>query len=427
MNRSRSKVLYKQALRHMVGGVNSPVRAFRSVGGNPVFMRSGAGSRIVDADGNAYVDYCMSWGALVLGHAFPAVVKAVRAAAGDGTSFGASTAAEVELARMICDAVPSMRKVRLVSSGTEAAMSAIRLARGFTGRNKIIKFDGCYHGHSDSVLVKAGSGAETLGIPDSLGVPLGVSRDTIVCPYNDIDAVAAAVKRYHKDIAGIIVEPVAANMGVVLPTPGFLLSLRELTAKHKIVLIFDEVICGFRFTYGGVQSLFCVEPDLTCFGKIIGGGMPLAAYGGRADIMDMLAPSGGVYQAGTLSGNPVAVAAGIAALHELKKRDYIKLNGMAIQMCQVMEDICKRHRVSAVINRAGSMFTVFFTGRRVADLAGAKTSNTGIYAKFFNRMLDRGVYLPPSQFEANFLSFSHSDNDFKATIQAFSGAVAGLK
>ncbi len=411
----------------MVGGVNSPVRAFRSVGGNPVFMRSGAGSRIVDADGNAYVDYCMSWGALVLGHAFPAVVKAVRAAAGDGTSFGASTAAEVELARMICDAVPSMRKVRLVSSGTEAAMSAIRLARGFTGRNKIIKFDGCYHGHSDSVLVKAGSGAETLGIPDSLGVPLGVSRDTIVCPYNDIDAVAAAVKRYHKDIAGIIVEPVAANMGVVLPTPGFLLSLRELTAKHKIVLIFDEVICGFRFTYGGVQSLFCVEPDLTCFGKIIGGGMPLAAYGGRADIMDMLAPSGGVYQAGTLSGNPVAVAAGIAALHELKKRDYIKLNGMAIQMCQVMEDICKRHRVSAVINRAGSMFTVFFTGRRVADLAGAKTSNTGIYAKFFNRMLDRGVYLPPSQFEANFLSFSHSDNDFKATIQAFSGAVAGLK
>lgn len=427
MNRSRSKVLYKKALRHMVGGVNSPVRAFRSVGGNPVFMRSGAGSRIVDADGNAYVDYCMSWGALVLGHAFPAVVKAVRAAAGDGTSFGASTAAEVELARMICDAVPSMRKVRLVSSGTEAAMSAIRLARGFTGRNKIIKFDGCYHGHSDSVLVKAGSGAETLGIPDSLGVPLGVSRDTIVCPYNDIDAVAAAVKRYHKDIAGIIVEPVAANMGVVLPTPGFLLSLRELTAKHKIVLIFDEVICGFRFTYGGVQSLFCVEPDLTCFGKIIGGGMPLAAYGGRADIMDMLAPSGGVYQAGTLSGNPVAVAAGIAALHELKKRDYIKLNGMAIQMCQVMEDICKRHRVSAVINRAGSMFTVFFTGRRVADLAGAKTSNTGIYAKFFNRMLDRGVYLPPSQFEANFLSFSHSDNDFKATIQAFSGAVAGLK
>jgi len=427
VNRSRSKVLYKKALRHMVGGVNSPVRAFRSVGGNPVFMRSGAGSRIVDADGNAYVDYCMSWGALVLGHAFPAVVKAVRAAAGDGTSFGASTAAEVELARMICDAVPSMRKVRLVSSGTEAAMSAIRLARGFTGRNKIIKFDGCYHGHSDSVLVKAGSGAETLGIPDSLGVPLGVSRDTIVCPYNDIDAVAAAVKRYHKDIAGIIVEPVAANMGGVLPTPGFLLSLRELTAKHKIVLIFDEVICGFRFTYGGVQSLFCVEPDLTCFGKIIGGGMPLAAYGGRADIMDMLAPSGGVYQAGTLSGNPVAVAAGIAALHELKKRDYIKLNGMAIQMCQVMEDICKRHRVSAVINRAGSMFTVFFTGRRVADLAGAKTSNTGIYAKFFNRMLDRGVYLPPSQFEANFLSFSHSDNDFKATIQAFSGAVAGLK
>jgi glutamate-1-semialdehyde 2,1-aminomutase len=411
----------------MTGGVNSPVRAFKSVGGNPVFMRSGLGSGIIDADGNTYVDYCMSWGALILGHAFPAVVKAVRAASGGGTSFGASTSAEVELAGMICDAVPSIRKVRLVNSGTEAVMSAIRLARGFTGRNKIIKFEGCYHGHSDSVLVKAGSGAATLGIPDSLGVPSGVSRDTIVCPYNDLDAVTAAVKRYHKDIAAIIVEPVAANMGVVLPTPGFLLSLRELTAKHKIVLIFDEVICGFRFTYGGVQSLFCVAPDLTCLGKIIGGGMPLAAYGGRADIMDMLAPSGGVYQAGTLSGNPVAVFAGIATLKELKKRDYVKLNGMAIQMCQVMEDICKRHRISAVINRAGSMFTIFFTGRRVLDLASAKTSNTRIYGKFFNRMLDRGIYLPPSQFEANFLSFAHSDNDFKATIQAFDKALSGLK
>jgi glutamate-1-semialdehyde 2,1-aminomutase len=298
-------------------------------------------------------------------------------------------------------------------------MSAIRLARGFTGKDKIIKFEGCYHGHSDSLLVKAGSGAATFGVPDSSGVTKGVSRDTIVCAYNDIDSVRRVISSKHKEIAAVIVEPVAANMGVVLPNPGFLPALRELTQRHNIVLIFDEVICGFRFTFGAVSSLFGVTPDLTCLGKIIGGGLPLAAYGGKKEIMDCLSPLGGVYQAGTLSGNPIAVAAGLAAMKELKNKDYIKLNAMAIEMCQVMEDICRRKRIPCTINRAGSMFTAFMTGKKVVDYSSAKLSDTRAYAKIFRAMLANGVYTAPSQFEANFLSFAHTDEDFKKTVIAF--------
>jgi glutamate-1-semialdehyde 2,1-aminomutase len=302
-------------------------------------------------------------------------------------------------------------------------MSAIRLARGFTGKDKIVKFEGCYHGHSDGLLVKAGSGAATFGVPDSLGVAAGVSRDTIVCAYNDIDAFTGIIRSKHKEIAAVIVEPVAANMGVILPDPGFLSALRAVTQKYGILLIFDEVICGFRFTFGGVQSLFGITPDLTCLGKIIGGGMPIAAYGGRKEIMDHLSPMGGVYQAGTLSGNPVAVAAGLATLKALKLKNYIALNAMAIELCQVMEDVVKRNRLSCTINRAGSMFTVFFTGTRVVDYKTAKTSDTRAYARVFRSMLARGIYTAPSQFEANFLSFSHTDTDFKKTIMAFARAV----
>lgn len=413
---ARSRELYGRACESMVGGVNSPVRAFKSVGGDPVFVKKGSGSRIVDADGNRYVDYCMSWGALILGHAYPSVVKAVCRAAAHGMSFGASTENEIKLAEALRQAVPSMEKVRLVNSGTEAVMSAIRLARGFTGKDKIIKFAGCYHGHSDGMLVKAGSGAATLGVPDSDGVPAGITGNTIVCPYNDIDSVHDAVKAAGDKIAAVIIEPVAANMGVVLPNPGFLLSLRELTAKNGILLIFDEVISGFRFTYGGVQGLFGVVPDLTCLGKIIGGGMPLAAYGGKKEIMDCLSPLGGVYQAGTLSGNPVAVSAGLAVLDELKSSDYVKLNSSAIELCQVMDEIFKSRKIDCVINRAGSMFTVFFSKERVYDLAGAKASDTKAFGGYFRSMLSQGVYIAPSQFEANFLSFAHTDADFKKTI-----------
>ncbi|MDD4941278.1 MAG: glutamate-1-semialdehyde 2,1-aminomutase [Candidatus Omnitrophica bacterium] len=418
----QSKGLYERACEVLVGGVNSPVRAFGAVGGGPVFMKQGSGSHLVDADNDRYVDYCMSWGALVLGHAYPSIVEAVRKAAGRGMSFGAPTGNETLFAQILCRAVPSMERIRLVNSGTEAAMSAIRLARGATGKDKVLKFEGCYHGHSDSLLVKAGSGAATFGVPDSLGVTAGTSRDTIVCAYNDIDAVSRIVRSKHKEIAAVIVEPVAANMGVILPDPGFLAALREVTRTYGIVLIFDEVISGFRFTYGGVQSLFGIEPDLTCLGKIIGGGMPLAAYGGRKEIMDHLSPAGKVYQAGTLSGNPVAVAAGIAVLKALRDKDYTRLNADTTELCRVLEDILKRSGVRAVINRAGSMFTVFFTGARVRDYASARSSDTKAYARFFRGMLENGIYTAPSQFEANFFSFAHTEQDLKKTIMAAASA-----
>jgi len=423
MKFDRSAGLFKQANRYLVGGVNSPVRAFKAVGGGPLYINKAKGSKIYDVDGNRYIDYVMSWGALILGHAHICVLKTIKQAVNSGMSFGAPTENETKLAKIISVAIPSIEKIRLVNSGTEATMSAIRLSRGYTGKNKIIKFEGCYHGHCDSLLVKAGSGAATFGIPDSLGVPESLSKDTIVLPYNDIDAVSRIVKERHKDIACVIVEPVAANMGVVLPKIGFLANLRELTAKYKIVLIFDEVICGFRFTFGGVQSLYGIKPDLTCLGKIIGGGMPLAAYGGRKEIMDKLSPLGGVYQAGTLSGNPVSVSAGIATLELLSQMDYCKLNNMTTRLCDDLRFELKRNNLQFTINRAGSIFTLFFTKEKVSDFRSAKFSDTKKYSRYFWSMLRNGINLPPSQFEANFVSFAHSEQDLKATLKAFKKAL----
>jgi len=419
METGRSRKLFREAQKYLVGGVNSPVRAYKAVGMEPLFIERGKGPVIYDADGNAYIDLVMSWGALILGHAHPAIVKAIRSAVKKGSSFGAPTQGETELAGVICRAIPSIEKVRLVNSGTEAAMSAIRLARGFTGKEKVIKFAGCYHGHCDSLLVKAGSGAATFGRPDSLGVPRDLSRQTIVLAYNDIDSVKEAVRRGHKNIACVIVEPVAANMGVVMPDPGFIAGLRELTKKYNIVLIFDEVISGFRFTFGGAQDLFGIKPDLTCLGKIIGGGLPLAAYGGRKEIMDKLSPLGGVYQAGTLSGNPLAVAAGLAVLKELSGKNYSLLNGEVSRMCEEMGNIAKMRKLGLSVNRAGSIFTLFFTGARVRDYAGAKSSDTGRFARFFRKMLEHGINLPPSQFEADFVSFAHKKTDLDKFIRAF--------
>lgn len=419
MRLRESRKLFQQAKKYLVGGVNSPVRAYKAVGGSPIFIARGSGPRIYDADNNSYQDFVMSWGALILGHANPAVVKAVNIAARKGSSFGAPTSAETELAKIIHCAIPSIEKIRLVNSGTEATMSAIRLARGFTGKDKIIKFEGCYHGHCDSLLVKAGSGAATFGQPDSLGVPRNLSRETIVVDYNDIDAVSRVIKREHKKIACVIIEPVAANMGVILPKIGFLVGLRELTRKYNIILIFDEVISGFRFTFGGAGNLFGIDPDLTCLGKIIGGGLPLAAYGGKREIMDKLSPLGGVYQAGTLSGNPLAVASGIATLKELARKDYAGLNETVSRMCSEMEDILKMKKLKLTINRAGSIFTLFFTERKVYNYASAKSCDTGKFARFFWAMLQAGINMPPSQFEANFVSFAHQKRDLEFMLEAF--------
>jgi glutamate-1-semialdehyde 2,1-aminomutase len=426
MKFDRSTSLFKEANKYLVGGVNSPVRAFKAVGGSPIFISKAKGSRIYDVDRNCYIDYVMSWGALILGHSHPSILTAVKNAISSGMSFGAPTEKEIELAKIISSAIPSIEMLRLVNSGTEATMSAIRLSRGYTEKNKIIKFEGCYHGHCDSLLVKAGSGAATFGTPDSAGVPESLSRDTIVCPYNDIDTVSRIIKEKHKEIACCIVEPVAANMGVVLPKIGFLANLRHLTTKYKIVLIFDEVICGFRFSFGGVQSLFGIEPDLTCLGKIIGGGLPLAAYGGKRKIMENLSPVGKVYQAGTLSGNPIAVSAGIVTLKVLSKMDYIKLNEKTSGLCLEMEDILKRNSLRFSLNRAGSMFTIFFTDKKVFDFRSAKLSDKKKYARYFWSMLKNGINLPPSQFEANFISFAHSEQDLEATVEAFKRAVKAL-
>jgi glutamate-1-semialdehyde 2,1-aminomutase len=423
MKHDSSRGLFRSACKCLVGGVNSPVRAFKAVGGSPVFIKSASGSKICDEDNNRYIDYVMSWGALILGHADPRVVAAVRAAAGKGLSFGAPTQEEIALAQMIIKAMPSMEKVRLVSSGTEAVMSALRLARGFTGRSKVIKFEGCYHGHSDSMLVKAGSGAATFGTPDSLGVPAELSRQTIVLKYNDTAGFGEAMRRSGKEIACVIIEPVAANMGVVMPRMDFLSAVRKLTEKAGSLLVFDEVITGFRFTYGGVQSLFGIVPDLTCLGKIIGGGMPLAAYGGRKEIMDRLSPLGGVYQAGTLSGNPVAVASGLATLRQLAKADYARLNTRTAELCRQMEEIAAANRCAVRINRCGSLFTVFFTGAPVTDYATAKASDVRSFARFFWKMACQGIYLAPSQFEANFVSLAHSAGDMDDTAAAFAHAV----
>jgi glutamate-1-semialdehyde 2,1-aminomutase len=395
------------------------VRAFRAVGGTPFFVSRAEGSRIWDVGGRSYVDYVGSWGPLILGHAPRQVVEAVAAAAARGTSYGAPTADEVKLAEQLVDALPSIEMVRLVNSGTEAAMSAIRLARGATGRDVIVKFDGCYHGHADSLLVKAGSGGVTFSLPDSRGVPAAVAQLTITIPYNDTDAVKKLFRAEGAQIAAVIVEPIAGNMGVVQPLPGFLQTLREECTRSGSVLIFDEVITGFRVGYGGAQSLYNIRPDLTCLGKIIGGGLPVGAYGGRRDLMNEVAPLGPVYQAGTLSGNPLAVAAGLVTLSALRGSEiYQKLEQSGEQLQTGLEPICKEAGVPATINRVGSMLTLFFTDSIVNDLASAKHADVQRYAKFFHGMLAQGIYLPPSQFEALFISAAHTASEIDQTLDA---------
>jgi glutamate-1-semialdehyde 2,1-aminomutase len=399
--------------------VNSPVRAFRSVGLKPPFLAKGEGSHIFDVDGNEYIDYVGSWGPLLLGHRHPAILRALEGALAIGTSFGAPTSQEVELAEAIRDAVPSIELVRLVNSGTEATMSAIRVARGFTGRDLTIKFEGCYHGHVDSLLVKAGSGVATLGIPDTRGVPAAFSDTTIALPYNSVDAVDQAFRAHPGRIASVIVEPVVGNMGCVPPAPGYLEALREITARHGALLIFDEVMTGFRVAFGGAQQRYAIRPDLTTLGKVIGGGLPVGAYGGRADIMRCVAPLGPVYQAGTLSGNPLAVAAGLAMLRHLKAHPeiYDQLEARSSALAAAAP-------AGVTVNRVGSMFTFFFTDQPVTDYASAKRSDTAKFATFFRAMLDRGIYLAPSQFEAAFVSAAHTDEDIRKTIEAARQACA---
>jgi glutamate-1-semialdehyde 2,1-aminomutase len=413
MTTARSEALFARAQAVIPGGVNSPVRAFRGVGGTPRFMARGEGSHVFDVDGNAYVDYVCSWGPLLLGHRPPQVVEALRAVLEEGTSFGAPTEREVVLAELIAKAVPSMEMVRLVNSGTEATMSALRLARGFTGRDLSIKFEGCYHGHVDSLLVKAGSGMATLGIADTAGVPRAFAETTIALPFNSIDAVEAAFASRGDQIAAVIVEPVVGNMGCVPPAPGFLKALRDLTARHGALLIFDEVMTGFRVALGGAQARYGIRPDLTTLGKIIGGGLPMAAYGGRADVMKKVAPVGPVYQAGTLSGNPLAVAAGLAMLRYLLEHPeiYDLLEARAAQLTAWTPP-------GVTINRVGSMFTFFFTPGPVTDWDSAKQCDTARFGKFFHFLLERGVYIAPSQFEAGFVSAAHTEEDIRLTVEA---------
>jgi glutamate-1-semialdehyde 2,1-aminomutase len=418
MNTEISEALLKQAQQLFPGGVNSPVRAWRSVGGEPRFIARGAGARIFDADGNTYLDYVGSWGPLILGHAHPRVVSAIQDAATRGTSYGAPCELEIELGKRITRAIPSMEMLRLVSSGTEATMSAIRLARAFTRRDKIVKFDGGYHGHADLLLAKAGSGVATLGLSDSAGVPASVAATTLIAPYNDLDAVAKLFDAHHGEIAAVIVEPVAGNMGVVPPRDGFLAGLRDLTCVHNALLIFDEVITGFRVAWGGAQSLYHIMPDLTTLGKIIGGGLPVGAYGGRREIMHQIAPLGPVYQAGTLSGNPLAMAAGIATLDAIAPIPdaYAQLEARGARLERGLCDAANAARIPVTINRVGSMLTAFFTNHAVIDYASAKTSDTKWYARFFHGMLERGIYLAPSQFEAAFVSLAHTDTDITHTV-----------
>ncbi len=420
-----SKTAFEEAGRLIPGGVNSPVRSCSAVGASPLFISHAHGAMVYDLEGRGYIDYVLSWGPLILGHAHPVVTAAIRIAAGKGTSYGAPTEAETTLAAMIVEAFPAIEMVRFVSSGTEATMSAIRLARGYTGRDKIVKFTGCYHGHGDSLLVKAGSGVATLGIPGSPGIPRALAELTIALPYNDEAALKAALDRFGEEIAAVIVEPIAGNMGLVLPKPGFLDLIRNLTRQKGIVLIFDEVITGFRVTYGGCQNLFGIKPDLTCLGKIIGGGLPVGAFGGRREIMEYLAPIGPVYQAGTLSGNPLAMAAGIATLDILQKKtaDYEQLAADTEIFCGQLASLLQRAGLPGQINRFGSMFTLFFTDREVTDYETAALSDTARYARFYREMLNQGVYLAPSQFECAFVSFAHSRQDLAKTLEACSGAI----
>jgi glutamate-1-semialdehyde 2,1-aminomutase len=408
----------------MPGGVNSPVRACAAVGAEPLFIERGRGSRVICADGENLVDFVLSWGPLILGHAHPAVNQAIREAVDRGSSFGAPCRAEVELAKAMVTALPGLEMVRMVNSGTEAAMSALRLARACTGKVKFIKFDGCYHGHADPFLAGAGSGVATLSIPGTPGVPEAAVADTILCPYNDLGSVKDAFSAHSGDLAAVIVEPVAGNMGLVLPEEGFLEGLRELCTKHGALLIFDEVITGFRLAYAGAQGRFGIDPDLAAFGKIIGGGLPVGAYGGKAVYMRHIAPQGQVYQAGTLSGNPLAMAAGLAALSVLRGSDYVALEQKVEDFCKELESVFTSRSIDARINRIASMFTVFFTSRPVRDFAGARTADAGRYARFFLHMRERGFFLAPSAFETAMASFAHSDEDFLGFLKA-AAAFAG--
>ena len=426
MTHTRSHDLFTEALRYIPGGVNSPVRAFRAVGGEPFFAQKAYGARVEDADGNAYIDYVCTWGPSILGHAHPDVITAVKAAAERGTSFGIPNPLEVEMARTICAWVPSVQKVRLTNSGTEATMSAIRLARGFTRRDKIIKFDGCYHGHVDSLLVKAGSGALTLGQPDSAGIPAALAALTLCLPFNDVEALRATFAQHKGEIAAVIVEPIPANAGLILPQPGYLEAMRELCTENGTLLIFDEVMTGFRLARGGAQELLGIRPDLSCFGKVIGGGLPVGAFGGRADIMNHLAPLGPVYQAGTLSGNPLAMAAGLAQLKVLESQDiFAKLEKLGTQLEAETREALKASGRNYVFYRIGSMFCLFFTDRPVRQLDDARTADLVHFSRFFHAMLDRNVYLAPSQFETGFISAAHTGEDLSTTARALREALAG--
>jgi glutamate-1-semialdehyde 2,1-aminomutase len=427
ISRRKSEQLFAEALNCIPGGVNSPVRAFRAVGGQPFFVSRASGSHVWDVDGHDYIDYVCTWGPAILGHAHPKIIQAVQRAAEHGTSFGIPNPFEVTMAKFICAAVPSVQKVRMCNSGTEACMSAIRLARGFTKRDKIIKFEGCYHGHADSLLVKAGSGALTFGHPDSAGVPASFVQHTVVLPFNSVEAVQAAFAANRNQIAGIILEPVPGNAGLYLPKSGYLESLREITAANGALLIFDEVMTGFRLALGGAQKLFGITPDLSCFGKVIGGGLPVGAFGGRAEIMDCLAPLGPVYQAGTLSGNPLAMAAGLAALEELQSSNaYCQLDELGQQLAEGMKNAARSAGLSLQVNNIGSMFCGYFTDRPVHDLAEAMQSDRARFAKFFHGMLDHGVYLAPSQFEAGFISTAHTSEDIERTVQAAAKVMRSL-
>ena len=419
MKHTRSIELFKQAKRLMPGGVNSPVRAFKAVGGSPLFIKSAKGSKIYDVDGNEYIDYVLSWGPMILGHSHPHVTKALHKAVKKGTSYGAPTGLEIELAGMIIKACPSMEMVRMVNSGTEATMSAIRAARGFTKRDKIIKFEGCYHGHADGLLVKAGSGAATFGVPTSPGVPRDYAKHTLTLPFNDLTLLEKAIKKNSKSIACVIIEPVIGNSGCVLPKKGFLQGLRRLTKQYGIVLIFDEVMTGFRVSYGGAQQAYGIKPDMTCLGKVIGGGLPVGAYGGNREIMKKIAPDGPIYQAGTLSGNPLAMTAGIETLKILSKRGtYKKIIKKAEALEEAMKDAAKRAGVKTKFYRAGTMFCTYFTDKEVLNFTDAANTDTVKFAKYFRKMLDRGINLAPSAFEAGFMSLAHSAADINKTAKA---------
>jgi len=417
-DQNKSARLFARALELLPGGVNSPVRAFRGVGGTPLFIKSASGPTITDVDGRTFIDYVGSWGPMILGHADAEIVAALAAVAANGTSFGAPNELEIELAEEIIDAVPSIEMVRMVNSGTEAAMSAIRLARGVTGRDKLVKFEGCYHGHADSLLVKAGSGVATLGLPDSPGVPASLAEHTLTVPFNHANALAEVFEQ-HSDIAAVIIEPVVGNMGCVPPQAGFLSLVREVTAKHGALLIFDEVMTGFRIARGGAQEIYGITPDITCLGKIIGGGLPVGAYGGSRELMRNIAPAGSIYQAGTLSGNPLAMTAGLLTLRRLRdSKIYEQLEQRSAKLCAGLSQAAEEAGVKTITNRVGSMWTSFFTAEPVSNWATANKSNRELYGKFFHAMLDEGVYLAPSQFEAGFVSITHTDEIVEQTIQA---------